>query len=222
MTNDAFKDQLSKITHYSNYPAMMPYVGSNYGANGKPKLLLVAESHYLPEGTTVSDDADHWYNSNQDMLNDEELGNINTKDILSMDVWNNRGHRIFTELNLCLDEAWGNPGPRALTYAAFMNGFQRPSITESESIKDFVEDIDVEVSVKTIRQVAEVLSPDHITFVSKYAWDMLGKHADLQELKEKGIGLDFVCHPGTGGRYWHNPNYHAGRVKFKKLLEGAL
>ena len=41
----SFNPELLKITHYQHYPQMIPFVGKNYE---KTKLLVIAESHYLP------------------------------------------------------------------------------------------------------------------------------------------------------------------------------
>jgi len=64
-------------------------------------------------------------------------------------------------------------------------------------------------------QVIQIIKPDIVIFVSKYAWDVGG-----QKIKEKhkNIVVDFVCHPGTGGRYWHNEEYPHNKKKFMQLL----
>lgn len=50
--------------------------------------------------------------------------------------------------------------------------------------------------------------------MSKFSWDKLRCKIPKSELKVK---YDFVCHPGTGGLYWHNKNYNHGVKKFKSL-----
>jgi hypothetical protein len=41
--------KLRNIPHYNRYPHMIPFVGDNWGLYRK--LLIIAESHYLPETT---------------------------------------------------------------------------------------------------------------------------------------------------------------------------
>jgi hypothetical protein len=49
-----FDEQLSQIGHYKSFPAMKPYVGCNYGISSKKKIMLIAESHYLPPASTIN------------------------------------------------------------------------------------------------------------------------------------------------------------------------
>ncbi|WP_375176627.1 hypothetical protein [Marinobacter mobilis] len=56
---EAFDDQLDKIEIYQCYPLFKPFVGSVYGRNG-PRILLIAESHYLPPESTVHRDPANW------------------------------------------------------------------------------------------------------------------------------------------------------------------
>lgn len=53
--------------HLKKYPCLQPFVGCQYGKNGK-KLLILAESHYLPEGITYQHDAERWYGGRQEEL----------------------------------------------------------------------------------------------------------------------------------------------------------
>lgn len=42
----SFNLELLKIEHFKHYPQMIPFVGKNYKDT---RLLIIAESHYLPE-----------------------------------------------------------------------------------------------------------------------------------------------------------------------------
>src|SRR5687768_9795187 len=98
-----FDSQLDQLEHYRKFPAMKPYIGHNYGTNGKAKIMLVAESHYLPEYSTISNDPEKWYNSKQSDLNEEETGWIHTRGVVQCD-WQSRGHMIFRELDLRMSD----------------------------------------------------------------------------------------------------------------------
>lgn len=48
--------------HFKRFPCLTPWVGSSYQSPNHKKLLIIAESHYLPKGSTIHHDAARWYN----------------------------------------------------------------------------------------------------------------------------------------------------------------
>ena len=210
-----FEEQISEIEHYKKFPAMKPFVGDNYGNSTNKKILLIAESHYLPPYSAKSMVAEDWYNGSQSMLNDEEISWINTRDILNSD-WVPNGHMIFRELELRMSNYIEKFNNRAMNSVAFMNGFQRPSPETGDSINNFCADLDYKIGGETISKVIDILNPELVIFVSKLSWDSL-KHK-ISTLN-KTVIFDYVCHPGTGGRYWHNKEYAHGVEKFVKLIK---
>jgi hypothetical protein len=194
---------------------LRPFVGKNYGINNSRKIMLIAESHYLPPKSTISRDPENWYNSEQSDLTSEEIAWINTRNILKGN-WKPKGHMIFRELNNRMSEFMNVEEFRAMTNIVFMNGFQRPAPETGDSIKNFCKPIDYEIGVKTINEVTRIVKPDLVIFVSKLSWDKLRRKMPKSGLETE---YNFVCHPGTGGRYWHNKKYEHGLEKFKLLIE---
>lgn len=217
-SSQQFDVQLNEIVHYQRFPCMKPYIGRLYGNGGGKKILLIGESHYLPASSTISADAKKWYSLDYRDLSDKEIGWINTREILSGN-WAPDGHQIFRELNLRMSQFFNNQGARAMTNVAFMNAFQRPSPNTKDSIKYTCKSIDIEVASRTIKEVIKIIKPEVVLFVSKFSWDRL--HA-LIAFKEYGITSDFVCHPGTGGRYWHKSTYKHGMTKFVNLISASV
>jgi len=217
-SSEIFDEQLNEIDHYRNFPAMRPFIGENYGINNSRKIILIAESHYLPPKSTISRNTENWYNSEQSDLTSEEITWINTRNILKGN-WKANGHMIFRELNLRMSEFMNVEKFRAMTNVVFMNGFQRPSPENGGSIKNFCKPIDYKIAAKTIEEVVNIVEPDLVIFVSKLSWDKLRWKIPKSELETE---YNFVCHPGTGGRYWHNNKYEHGLKKFKSLLEKEL
>tara|TARA_B100000809_G_C14969014_1_gene470180 strand:+ start:67 stop:756 length:690 start_codon:yes stop_codon:yes gene_type:complete len=217
-SSEIFDKQLNEIDHYRKFPAMLPFVGKNYGINNSRKIMLIAESHYLPPKSTISRKTESWYNSEQSDLTSEEITWINTRNILKGD-WKADGHMIFRELNIRMSEFMNIKQFRAMTNVVFMNGFQRPSPATGDSIKNFCKPIDYEIAAKTIEKVVNIVEPDLVIFVSKLSWDKLRWKIPKSELE---IEYNFVCHPGTGGRYWHHSKYEHGLKKFKSLIEKEL
>ncbi len=212
------KSRLSEIDHYKSYPAMIPFIGDYYLSQNHKKMLLIGESYYLPNETVLHHSANRWYLSTQKELNEEETEWINCDGLLRC-KWESAGHFIYREINSSIFSLPFDKKQRAIDEIAFTNYFQRPAEKEGESFKGFCVQEDIERSKKIVNKVIEDLDPELIIFVSKYAWDIGGKEI---KLKYKDKIVDFVCHPGTGGRYWHNKNYIHGKNKFLKLLKGKF
>lgn len=214
MDTKNIKQKLSKIGFYQQFPVMVPFIGEYYLSDKHKKLLLVGESYYLPNETVIHHSASNWYKSKQEELDDEEVEWINCHGLLTCD-WESNGHQIYRELNKCIFSLKLDKDKRAIDEVAFTNYFQRPAEKEGESFKYFCTEEDIIQSDEILDQVIQIIKPDIVIFVSKYAWDVGG-----QKIKEKhkNIVVDFVCHPGTGGRYWHNEEYPHNKKKFMQLL----
>ena len=217
-STEFYDDQLCSIEHYQKFPVMRPFIGMNYGKYISTKILLIAESHYLPPTSTINKTAEVWYNSSQKDLTIEETEWINTRKILS-GTWQPAGHMIFKELNNQISKFIDTSQFRAMTNIAFMNGFQRPAPQTGNSIKNFCSSVDYKIGVETIESVINIIKPNVVIFVSKLSWDRLGSKLVNSNLE---TNFDFVCHPGTGGRYWHNKKYQHGVNKFHRLIDKEI
>lgn len=214
--SEEFDNLFNQIEHYHKFPAMRPFIGKHYGLNGSIKLLLIAESNYLPEESTIHQKANFWYNSEQKDLNKEEIKWINCRELCQCD-WKPDGHMIYRELNKVLSEYFNTNlrDEKAISNVAFMNGFQRPSPKSGDSIKPYLTDIDKTISAAVISQVISVINPDLVIFVSKLAWDSLRWRLKIED---KNIVLDYTCHPATGGLYWNRKDYKHGKEKLRSIL----
>ena len=56
---------------------MQPWIGSEYREN---RILVVGESHYMPEGSTINLSLGTWYSATQAELTDSERSYIHTVD----------------------------------------------------------------------------------------------------------------------------------------------
>ncbi len=211
-----FDTQLNQLNHFINFPAMRPYIGHNYGLNNNTKILLIAESNYLPEDSVIHKNAEVWYNSSQLDLNTKEINWIHCRQLCEND-WKDNGLMLYRELeqNLQMHFKSSVNKERAMTNIAFMNAFQRPSPKMGESIKHYLKESDYKISSDVISQVISIIDPDLVVFVSKLAWDRLKSRLKIENSKLK---IDFTCHPASGGRYWHNKQYRNGKEKFNTIL----
>lgn len=210
--SDSHFDQcLLGITHYQQYPAMLPYIGPEY-CRASARLLLIGESNYLPEESTVHSSADSWYAGDQSALTDKEIDWVNCRKILAGD-WAPSGHQIYRELNRCMGLAVSGFNGRPLSQAAFMNAYQRPARCGA-SMKWSDSHEDVRVATQVIRQVIECVKPNIVLFTSKYAWDTIG--SQIAKEAESPL-IDFVYHPACA--WWNRKDSTHGRKKFLRLLQ---
>ncbi|MDD4963962.1 MAG: hypothetical protein PHI11_08610 [Gallionella sp.] len=215
MQNHAFDETLKQIEHYKKYPQMMPFIGDNYVSLSHRKLLLIGESNYFPKKAESHHSAEAWYLNSYKELTDEEMRWINCRDLLT-GKWESPGHFIYRELNRCIEEILEiNSLVKGITHVAYMNGFQRPANT-GDSIKKILKEVDITIGYEAIRNTILAIDPDIVVFVSKFTGQCFKRKVSNDF---KAIKCHTVCHPGTGGLYWHNQNYANGRKKFISILK---
>jgi hypothetical protein len=206
-----FDNKLDSIEIYQQYPLLKPFVGSDYGTI-YPKILLIAESHYLPPESKVHIDIESWYAGSEENLNPEEQNWMRTRGILNKPLhgWKAPGHAIYRQLESALMKAGLPANDSVFRQIAFMNAFQRPAKTGA-SIKN--SKLDVEIAVTTVDQVIEAIQPDHVVFVSTKAKRTVGKR-----LKQKSKG---VHHPACP---WWNRKQDgiSSKQRFIGLISGYV
>lgn len=170
---EIFDEELNAIDIYKRYPLLKPFVGSSY-IGDSPKILLIAESHYLPPESTVHLNASAWYAGAEVDLTTTEQQWMRTRKILNkpLNGWESKGHAIYRNLETALVKAGLPANDSVFRQVAFMNAFQRPAKT-GDSIKSTQQD--VEVAAATVQQVINVLCPDYVIFVSTKAKKAVGK-----------------------------------------------
>jgi len=168
-----YDNDFDSIAFYRNYPEYRPFIGKHFD-DGKSKILLLAESHYLPTGSTAHLLPKNWYENSSVLLTDEERRWINTRGIINSgnnQHWKHKGHTIYRHLEKALIESGIPKSTNSFSYVACMNAFQRPAKTK-DSLR--VHEIDTENAFLVLSSVIEILKPDHICFVSSKAWKHLG------------------------------------------------
>ena len=151
------------LPFYSSHSYMLPFVGDDYDSPKHKKLLLVGESHYVPEGSTVHHNANAWYNGIP-VLNQEEQDWCNTRGTRE---W--KSGRFGKEVDRCLNLVLPT-GENGWQQVASLNYFLRPA-DDRQSIEDLWnscggKDLDREFAIKNFIRVLEILKPDLIVFLS--------------------------------------------------------
>ena len=208
-TKTNFEYLLKQISHYYAYPAMLPFVGEEYISEQHKKVLVIGESHYLPDESTVHHDAEAWYAGSQESLNDTEVAWTNTREVI---MWHHKNKKSFVgKINQEIETVGFGESKPGIQHIAFMNAFQRPSL-KGKTIENVVTEKDFSLSADVIRSVVDILKPDTVIFVSKGVWQKF--HTAIGERAE----IQWTYHP-TGGHasWWPKPD---GKEKFATILKG--
>ena len=208
-----YDPQLSQLPRLDMVPAMFPFIGSDYVNPSHQKLLIIGESYYFPNDSTVHLDAEEWYQTTETKLNEKEIGYIHCRDLVGCD-WRAAGHKMYREINSCLSSLELHYTDRAISHVSYMNCFFRPSSIPGESFRHCCQPSDIEVALDLIPQIIDILNPDIIVFASKYAWDTVGHRIKLND----SISSHFISHP-TDPFHWNVASYPHGRKKFIQILQ---
>ena len=210
--NTSFDAQLDNIKHFQLYPEMRPWIGDHYD---EQKILIVAESHYMEEGSTFHHDAKAWYQKRADVP-EHLAGWMNTRGVVS---YHCGGNRTIGEIGKTLAQCdFFRTKPdmdrcNAYRWVAFMNFFQRPANEERNEIAPT--QADKQHSNEIFRQIVDALSPRMIVFASKNAF----KNLDKATLNDKGIPYTPPStHPTSA--WWNRADSSGttGKQRFMNLI----
>ncbi len=171
MCNTSYDSQFQSIPFYQSHPYMVPFVGDEYESPKHKKLLLVGESHYMPEGSTVHHDVNSWYDGIP-VLTTKEKKYCNTCGTRE-DKSGQLGKRIDHCLDLVLSSKLDlvrHSNENRWHQVAFFNYFLRPA-DKLQGIADFWENYggestDREKAIQNFIKVLEILKPDLFVFMS--------------------------------------------------------
>lgn len=177
-------DKLFKknITHYKQHKQMIPFVGKHWG--DYKKLLIIGESHYLPE-KSLKRTIKNWYELTTSDLNEDEIGWTSTAKIVD-ECQKYNSPRLYIILNKAIMDSGFKPEntENVLQYVSFMNFFQRPAQKTGKSI--IHNDEDVLIANTVLKGVCSIIKPDYIFFISSKACDV----SDIEK-----ITVGHSCHP---------------------------
>lgn len=213
---------------YAGFPQMLPWVGCNYDSGKYKKLLLIGESHYLPEDADEELlDPNTWYNENHsDYYSKGELIEqyTNTRTIINGGKWSSRAHgiyrdpeRIVKELISKDSETYKSERTNSFQFVAYYNYFLRPA-RKGLSIKQSMEQVDEKIANDAFMELVHILQPDYVYFLSKFAYETHKKN----NKNKYSFKTTYSPHPSCA--WWNRKhiNYHemllTGKEKFKEFL----
>jgi hypothetical protein len=166
------------------YPQLKPYIGPRFGMDGMPAILLIAESHYVPEDEDTKQhlDAEKWYAGAHGTTSGYTLSCINTADIFPTIA-----KKQPNSIHGILPREINKNGPRLenldiLKYLAFYNFYLRQAREYLRSAGDLkgpkglvVTPLDTEYANAAFSYWVKKLNPTAIVFTSRNAWNHLDK-----------------------------------------------
>lgn len=221
MSKASYEDLLSSIPFYQSHWYMTPFIGDNYESSNHKKLLLIGESHYMPEGSTVHHDADLWYNGIPTLSEEEQrwCSTCGSRGY-NTSVFTNRVNSSLHELIKSDNNAWQE--------VASINYFLRPcdckqnvnGLWRSYDGKD----VDCEQAICNFIKILDVLKPDLFVFLScnvckhaerDYPKFFGGKLWDWTSLHN--INYTYTNHPSS--HWWYKPMKNYSRACGKTSRE---
>ena len=167
--------------HLSRFPCMHPWIGSEYLEG---RILIVGESHYMPEGSTINLSSATWYSATQDNLTDSERSYIDTVECVRYRL-SDEGRRVlrnntYVRINRVVP----------FNRIAFCNYFFRPAVFKTGIRSVGIEQADLQVSQTIIQWFVKEHRPRVVIVASKLA----GQYAS-PILALDNIRCCVVCHP---------------------------
>jgi hypothetical protein len=197
---------------YEQYPTMRPYVGKHYSDTGTPSLLLIGESHYVPNDSEHDITPEAWYSGNSSTLSDDELRYISTAQGIEgsrAEGFSNKAHSIWRNSFLEINEF----GPaytdftRVADDIAFYNFFLRPASTGDSLV---VAPQDVEIANEAFRTHYKALKPTAIVFLSILA------HSHFHPTEPVSVPVIATPHPGSP--WWNREATKYGNKRGRDIL----
>jgi hypothetical protein len=218
---------------HARFPSFAPFVGTRYADRLRddtgPRLLLIGESHYLPEGAALHHDPDTWYASNErDLLRQQDDWALEHPD--DADDWRAWIHTAAVVRNACEQNfanqahwIWKNafevindagpryPEPREVAHdIAFLNFFVRPARTGA-SLKGHLSPLDVRLANDVLAHRIAELRPTAIAFISRFA------AAKCDDRTTEGIPRTVTPHPTSP--WWNRASDDYGNLRGRDFLD---
>lgn len=201
---------------YDQYPMLRPYVGDRFYNRRTPSILLIGESHYLPDGSTQHLSPEAWYSGSSETLNQTEREWISTAEIIRNSRKNdfrNDGHSIWKESFQIINEF----GPAYADYKciaddlAFYNFFLRPALRGQSLV---VTGEDAVIANEAFLTHYETLKPTAIAFLSMKA------HHHWNQPRHVGVPVVAAPHPTC--RWWNRAAKRYENRKGRDILADLI
>jgi len=197
--------------NFTYFKQMLPWIGIDYDKGTFKKLILIGESHYLPKNANEElfnprnwyhEDHTDWYKEGE-----EEEQMTNTRQFLAGYL---KCHRMYNNPHKVMLEVMIEQYPEfecknLYRYVVYYNYFLRPA-RNKKSIKDIIKTEDRTIASDTLLELATIIKPDYVFFLSKFAWESF-----MSEKKTESLPfiIGYSDHPS---RRWNVANSYNGNL----------
>lgn len=203
---------------FVRFQELVPFVGENYyNESYHHKMILIGESNYFSselKEKSVFTDANMWYlEKNVPLIPEEKVKDVSNAI---------GGYRTFTKffniMKKVLDERRGRYPEYILQESVFYNYFLRPAILDGKGrgFKKSCQRVDKNVAGSALVGIIDILKPDLIIFLSKYAYSEFDRYAKSNGIKFNAQ-IEQVCHPAS--IWWNRNGGTYGKLKFENILK---
>jgi hypothetical protein len=214
------------LKHLVSYPQMLPFIGHAWDSH-TDRILLIAESHYLPVGRTC--DSQTWYDGDASLLSKDEKDWTDTRGVIRVaddySIYKEhhaKGHSIFYNMKSAIFAARqiSKHDQRVFQNFGYYNYFQRPAEKSGKSI--ITSGNDYRVAYETLKAIAQIAKPTALVFVSKKAHTSFC-HWRRQENDGIFDAIPSYSVPHPASAWWNKPsNAHGGitgKAKFINIIK---
>lgn len=227
-----YDEQLQQaLPHLAAYPQLLPFIGHAWPQQ-QSKILLAAESHYLPKTFRGINNSQTWYNNDCNCLTNWQKQCITTRRVVTKAdnylVTNepfNGSFQIFYNIKNAVFDSLGikSKNKNIFQHLAFYNYFQRPAEITGDSINNT--EVDDQVAYETLKAICNITQPTAIIFTSQKAYKSFkSQHIEKNAITDS-IRIQNVAHPASP--WWNmeskKPSVtgiaETGRAKFIRSLK---
>lgn len=207
-----YDQELLKNDFIKRHYECLPFIGEQYKNS---RLLLIGESHYVPESAVHAVDRTDYYDNSFDDLEDGDYkGWINTRSVFESRVYDRCDFKNFfsntaTEIAKIInhtDDLSLCQRIEAMHQYAFFNYFKRPSYDEGETIRGLTEE-DNKFAYDISSYIIEILNPQLVIFLSMKAYYAFCNSDQDGRISSK-YTIKTVSHPSCP---WWNRKRRDGR-----------
>lgn len=216
-TTDYDEAFMNNFKHLKNHPQLLPFVGAEW--NSSPhKLLLVAESHYVPKEHNNKIGPSEWNNVEYlKSLNDERIFNMTNTRKNVEEVVERRGHIMHKGISSSIMNVFKYKSQMdAYRKVSYYNYFQRPAETNGESIKGRITPDDHQLAYDFHKSVVEALKPKWVIFLSELAY------YSYKERNSRYVEKNVSRVPPPTTSYWNKKtkvhDNRTGKEKFEEII----
>ena len=215
-----YDEELLKIGFLSRHPECLPFIGEKYSDS---RLLLIGESHYVPERDIDLVNREDFYDCRFEDLDPGDYKTwIDTRAVFEYRVYDRGDFKNFfsnpaTEIARAVnhtDNLSKDQRVDAMHQYAFFNYFKRPSYDEGKTIAGLSE-TDYRYAYEVSCDIIKVLEPRMIVFLSRKAYD-----AFYEADRDNGFGSHYnirsVSHPSSA---WWNRKRNDGGCSREEFYE---